>query len=109
MQFEDYQTKIREFAKYPEKESLAYLSLGLNGEAGEVAEKVKKLIRDGIDPGTQNDWTHGVMRELGDALWYIAELATFLGYRLDEVASANIEKLEGRKNRGALGGSGDNR
>ena len=109
MEFNEYQKRIRDFAKYPKAHALEYLALGLNGEAGEVAEKVKKLIRDGVEPGTEQDWNHALLRELGDALWYLSELAYLMGHTLDEVATTNIEKLESRQKRNMLGGSGDNR
>lgn len=83
--------------------ALAYLALGLNGEAGEVAEHIKKYIRDShVDTGA-------VIKELGDTLWYLARLADELGYTLEEVAELNLLKLADRKERGVIGGSGDER
>ena len=84
--------------------------LGLTGEAGEVADKVKKVLRDKNgeffkDPSTREE----IMKEIGDVLWYCATLANDLGYSLEEVAEANIKKLSSRKERGMLGGNGDNR
>ena len=79
------------------------LALGLCGETGEVAEKVKKQVRDGVFN------RHEVAKELGDVLWYLSNLANDIGYNLDEIADMNIEKLTSRKNRDKIKGSGDNR
>jgi NTP pyrophosphatase (non-canonical NTP hydrolase) len=79
------------------------VTLGLVGEAGEFANKVKKITRDG-------DYNHfALMRELGDILWYIAMAADELGISLETIAWDNIEKLTERKIRGTLHGEGDNR
>jgi NTP pyrophosphatase (non-canonical NTP hydrolase) len=78
------------------------------GEAGEVADKVKKVIRD--DHGIMTDEKKlEIAKELGDVLWYLAQLSTELGFALDKVAEMNIEKLYSRKERGVISGSGDNR
>src|SRR5581483_10874187 len=82
--------------------------LGINGEAGEVAEKVKKIIRDRNGKVTEQDKTE-LAKEIGDVLWYLAVFAHQLGFSLEEVARDNLEKLSSRKARGVLGGSGDNR
>jgi len=80
---------------------LTYLALGLNGEAGEVADKIKKYLRDGkLDIG-------GVVYELGDVCWYIARLADALGYDFEDLLTINHAKLEDRKARTVLQGSGD--
>lgn len=80
---------------------LSYLGLGLNGEAGEVADKIKKHLRDGkLDIG-------GIIYELGDVCWYVARLAESLGYSLEDVLEINHSKLESRKTRDVLTGSGD--
>lgn len=82
---------------------LSYLALGLNGEAGEVADKIKKHLRDGkLDIG-------GIIYELGDVCWYIARLADSLGYSLEDILAINNAKLESRKTRDVLTGSGDER
>jgi len=82
---------------------LSYLALGLNGEAGEVADKIKKLLRDNkLDVG-------GVIYELGDVCWYVASLADSLGYSLEDILTINNAKLESRKTRDVLTGSGDER
>ena len=103
MKFDDYQDKTEETAVYPEENAIEYLALGLNGEAGEVAEKIKKSIRDDKELGDE------MKDELGDILWYLAQLSDELGYDLSEVAGRNIEKLFDRKERDKLHGSGDDR
>lgn len=109
MDFDEYQKKSRKTALYPDAgNNFVYPTLGLSGEAGEVAEKIKKVIRDKngkIDQETKDM----IKKELGDVLWYVAQLATELGLTLDEVAEHNIEKLYSRLERGKIGGSGDNR
>jgi NTP pyrophosphatase (non-canonical NTP hydrolase) len=106
MELNEYQVAADKTAIYPGRDEplgLYYASLGLVNEAGEVAGKVKKVIRDGgYDPNTIAD-------ELGDVLWYAAVLASEIGFTLDEVAERNLSKLSSRKDRGVLQGSGDNR
>lgn len=109
MTFEDYQTKARSTAIYPDIDNnFIYPTLGLSGEAGEVSEKIKKVMRDGkgviTEPVRQE-----IKKELGDVLWYVANLAKELGLSMDDIAQSNIEKLLSRKERGVLQGSGDNR
>jgi len=103
MDFKEYQTKAVSYAVYPATHKVLYPTLGLCGEAGEVAEKVKKQVRDGVFS------RHETAKELGDVLWYLTNLANDLGYSLNEIASNNIEKLDSRKVRGVIKGSGDNR
>ena len=109
MELNDYQRESRKTALYPEVGSNAiYPTLGLVGEAGEVADKVKKILRDkkGIfDKGSKD----AIKLELGDVLWYISQLSSELGYELEEVADANLQKLKSRKVRGKIQGSGDDR
>ncbi|HCP08720.1 MAG TPA: hypothetical protein DIT25_02910 [Candidatus Moranbacteria bacterium] len=109
MNFEEYQTKSRRTALYPNiGENFIYPTLGLTGEAGEVAEKIKKVIRD--NEGKLNDEIRmTIEKELGDVLWYISQLASELGLSLDDVAEKNIEKLASRLEKGTLHGNGDNR
>ena len=97
----EYQEKCKTTAIYPKKDAIAYLSLGLVSEAGEVAGKAKKIIRD----GTQFD----LASEVGDVLWYCAMLATELDVSLGKLMENNLDKLYDRKKRGALQGSGDSR
>ena len=109
MELNDYQRESRKTALYPEAGSNAiYPTLGLVGEAGEVADKVKKILRDkkGVFDKNSKD---AIKFELGDVLWYISQLSSELGYELDEIANANLEKLKSRKFRGKIQGSGDNR
>jgi NTP pyrophosphatase (non-canonical NTP hydrolase) len=103
-----YQNLSRRTAQYPREAWLTYPALGLAGEAGEVAEHVKKAIRD--DAGEITDERRAAMaKELGDVLWYTAQLATELGLELEDIARANLEKLLSRQRRGVLSGSGDER
>ena len=109
MEFNEYQKKSRETAIYPQQgENFIYPTLGLVGESGEVAEKIKKVIRDKegiIDEKTRE----AVEKELGDVLWYVAQLATELKLSLNKIVQINIEKLASRMERGKIKGSGDNR
>ena len=109
MDFKEYQKLSRETAFYPNHgDNFIYPTLGLCGESGEVSEKIKKVIRDKQGKISEAD-KQEIQKELGDVLWYLAQLATELGLSLDEVAIQNIKKLQSRKERGVLGGSGDNR
>lgn len=109
MDFKKYQEESRKTALYPDKgKNYVYPTLGLAGESGEVAEKIKKVIRD--KGGVIDDETREMLKkELGDVLWYVSQMASELGLSLDEVAEGNIEKLFSRLERGKIGGSGDNR
>ena len=109
MDFNDYQKLSRETAFYPDMdENFIYPTLGLVGEAGEIAEKVKKIMRD--SGGVITDEARELLKkELGDVLWYVAQLSTEFGFKLDEVAEVNLKKLFDRKDRGVLAGSGDTR
>lgn len=104
----EYQKEAVKTADFPEKYKMIITSLGLNGEAGEVAEKVKKLLRD--NNGELDDAHRmGIVKELGDVLWYLAVLAHELGFTLQEVANVNIHKIQSRKERGVIHGEGDDR
>jgi NTP pyrophosphatase (non-canonical NTP hydrolase) len=108
MKLSDYQIKAREFSTYDKQYDVFYPILGLTGEAGEVANKFKKVIRDKdgvIDVQSNLE----MAMELGDVLWYVSALATDLGYSLEDIAKMNINKLESRRERGTLQGSGDHR
>ncbi len=109
MNFETYQQRVLETAVYPNLgENFIYPLLGLNGEVGEVTEIVKKLYRD--DNGQLKiQHREKLKKELGDVLWYVAQLSTELGLNLDNIAQLNLEKLKSRKERGVLQGSGDDR
>ena len=107
MELRHYQEASRATAVYPDAgDNLVYPALGLCGEAGEVAEKVKKAIRD--DGGVLTDERREALAaELGDVLWYLAQLATEADLDLGVVAQANLEKLLSRQRRAVLNGSGD--
>ena len=124
--FNHYQKDTNETAKYPGAGSqtvgaINYTILGLIGEAGEIANKWKKLFRDrghlsssgktttDALQRTESEFLESIESELGDTLWYCARLATELGIDFGEVATANIRKLNDRQQRGTLHGSGDNR
>ncbi|MFP4514390.1 MAG: nucleoside triphosphate pyrophosphohydrolase family protein [Parcubacteria group bacterium] len=109
MNFLDYQQESRKTALYPEQDNnYIYPTLGLVGESGEVAEKIKKIIRD--KEGVVNDEDRrAIEKELGDVLWYLSQLASELKIDLETVAQKNIEKLQSRLERGKLSGSGDDR
>jgi NTP pyrophosphatase (non-canonical NTP hydrolase) len=113
MDFDEYQKASRKTALYPNVgDNVPYITLGLAGESGEVAEKVKKLIRDHNFKHVSDiseDQKDELIKELGDILWYIAQMATELGRPLEEVAVKNIEKTHSRLAREKLHGDGDNR
>ena len=103
--FSKYQKETRQTAIYPKDKALEYLCLGLASEAGEVAGKLKKVIRDTPEEFPKKD----MISELGDVLWYLARIADELDVDLSNVAQGNINKLLARKNKGTIKGSGDNR
>lgn len=116
MTLNDYQKAALTTAVYPREFKAIYPALGMAGEAGEVADKMKKIIRDTdikrneqgaieIEPKKAAE----IAKEVGDVLWYVATMANDLGISLESIAAMNIEKLQSRKRRGVLGGSGDNR
>lgn len=119
--FYNYQAKAHEFANYTDKEikgydeelkfedsGLEYPVMGLTEEAGEVAGKFAKIIRDKKGVITQDD-KNEIIKELGDVLWMVSEIAKRLDCSLQHVAHVNIEKLTSRFKRGKINGSGDNR
>lgn len=109
MDLNQYQTAALKTAIYPSMgDNFAYPALGLVGEAGEVADKLKKVIRD--NDGVLTDPVRdAVAKELGDVMWYLAVLAYELDYDLSTIAQNNLDKLASRQERGVLSGSGDNR
>lgn len=109
MTFFEYQNEAKKTAVYPKiGNNYTYPVLGLVGESGEVAEKIKKTIRD--DNGIiTNKKKEEIKKELGDVLWYLSQLCNELGIDLADVAETNLKKLKSRQMRGKLSGSGDNR
>jgi len=109
MDFRSYQQQSRSTARYPDSGSNPfYPTLGLCGEAGEVADKVKKVMRDRGGEFSP-EVIEALKFELGDVLWYLAQLASELGLDLEEVAAANLAKLASRAARNVIAGDGDNR
>ena len=106
--FDMYQKQAKKTAIYPKSAGVMYPALGLTGEAGEVANKVKKIVRAG-PANSPSDWREQIAYELGDVLWYCAALASDLGLSLGRIATDNANKLSSRKERGTIGGSGDSR
>ena len=116
MELNKYQSQALETRAYPEEFRVIYPALGMNGEAGEVADKVKKIIRDteitrnedgSID--LSNEQKEALAMEIGDVLWYVAILSYDLGYSLEDIAIMNYQKLHSRMQRDKIKGSGDNR
>lgn len=110
MTLEEYQKKALTTVIKTDSEfrDLLHWVLGINGEAGEIAEKVKKIIRDKNAVVSEEDKAE-LAKEVGDVLWYLAVFAHHLGVPLEEIAQQNLDKLQSRKKRGVLQGSGDNR
>ena len=109
MDFDNYQIEARKTAIYPNKDkNFIYPTLGLVGESGEVAEKIKKILRD-KNGNLDNESKLALKKELGDVLWYLANLCNELDFSLDDVAKTNLEKLNLRLSRGKISGSGDER
>lgn len=111
--FDEYQEMARRTAIYPEVGecsplSLAYVALGLS-EAGEIQGKIKKILRQDEGSEVTEKQKSALIKEIGDTLWYLAQLASELGYGLGEVADANIKKLADRQERGVIKGNGDER
>lgn len=111
MHFDEYQLRTAETAIYPDAgkqtvAAVAYVALGLTGEAGEVANVVKKMLRDGL---TFDEARERIIGEAGDILWYLSQICTECDLDLSEVATENLGKLRDRQARGVLGGSGDHR
>tara|TARA_R100000030_G_scaffold84151_1_gene67237 strand:- start:119 stop:502 length:384 start_codon:yes stop_codon:yes gene_type:complete len=105
----DYQSRACETAIFPKEKATEYLTLGLTGEAGEIANKVKKFIRDGAPKDEYLAKRIEIGYEIGDVLWYCAVLAEELEMNLGHIMEKNLEKLADRHKRGKISGSGDNR
>ena len=105
----EYQIRAAETAIFPKEKALEYLTLGLAGEAGEISNKVKKLIRDGADREDYHAKLNAIGHELGDVLWYCAMLAKEVDMNLGRIMEDNLDKLADRKARNRLQGDGDNR
>lgn len=109
MKLSEYQSRARETAIYPVNEfAVIYPALGLCGEAGEAADIVKKSIRDNGGAFTPEQSAR-LRKEVGDVLWYASNLASDMGWKLEDIAQENLDKLASRQERGKLGGSGDDR
>ena len=106
MNFNEYQKLARSTAIYPKESKVIYPALGLCGEAGEVADKIKKTIRG---DSSLEEVTGNIADELGDVLWYLAILADDLGVELEDVAKWNVDKLQRRMKSNKIKGDGDNR
>ena len=113
MNIDEYQEKAKKYDFFEETEDfnkVAFLEkvLGIVGEAGETADKIKKIIRDKSGKPTDGDKVE-ITKELGDILWYLANIARYMGVTMTEVAQMNLDKLESRRERNKLHGEGDNR
>jgi len=113
MEFDQYQEKIKKYDLMEPENGVVSMGmvekvLGLAGESGEVTDKFKKIVRDKNGKISEDDKGE-IVKELGDVLWYVAIIARYLNVPLSEVAEKNVEKLESRRQRGKLNGSGDNR
>lgn len=104
----EYQQMALETANYPQEYKVIYPALGMAGEAGEVADKVKKIIRDNSSKVSEEKALE-IAKEVGDVLWCCATMANDLGFDLETIAQMNYEKLHSRQQRGKISGSGDNR
>ncbi len=109
MNFNEYQKKSRRTAIYPHAgNNFIYPTLGLSGETGEVAEKIKKILRD--KEGKLDSENRDILqKELGDVLWYLAQIATETGLSLEDIAQGNLDKLRNRQKDNKLQGEGDDR
>lgn len=108
LQFNDYCKAAASTDRYPNECKPWVYALGVTGEAGELADKIKKVYRDG-NGVFRTEERHEIMKELGDVLWYVTRLGATLGFSLEEIAAQNMAKLADRAKRGVIGGSGDNR
>lgn len=110
MELKEYQEKALTTTFHQEKYKVIYPALGLGNESGEVMGKIKKWLRGDDGEGIMSDdRKEGLKGELGDVLWYLAVLAHDLGLSLEDIAKANLDKLQSRKERNMLKGDGDKR
>jgi NTP pyrophosphatase (non-canonical NTP hydrolase) len=109
MDLKIYQERASKTAIFPNEKAMEYLALGMTSEAGEVAGKVKKLIRDGADQEGLEQARIDIALEVGDVMWYCAMLAKEIDTDLESIMFANLSKLEGRQKRNTLHGEGDHR
>jgi len=108
----EYQLNSEKYAAYEkysikESEIIPFLALGITGEAGEIANKIKKHIRGDYNILNQDSKAKEIALELGDVLWYVSELANCLGFTLDDIAKLNLEKLYLREQNNTIQGDGD--
>lgn len=109
MNFDEYQKEAKVFADYPNiGNNIFYPVLGLSGESGEIANKIGKIMRDGLDI-KDTKFRDKIKEDMGDVLWFLSQIGIELNISLEDVARYNIKKLESRKKRGVLHGDGDNR
>lgn len=108
MTIKTYEELINKTSKFPQDQALTYLALGINGEAGEIAEKVKKLIRD-TDGKETEEFKTALKKECSDVLWYLTALSKHLGSGLEEIMQINHDKLTKRLETNTIHGSGDDR
>lgn len=107
MELNEYQKKALETAVYDDTNPVAYCILGMAGEAGEVANKYKKVLRG--DKELDENLKYEIAKEIGDVQWYIAALSHLIGYSLDSICDINLTKLNQRREDGTIKGDGDNR
>ena len=107
MDLDEYQSVSQATTVYPQESKIVYPALGLAGEAGEVANKAKKILRG--DYELTEEVRVAIADELGDALWYLAAVAGDIGYTLNDIAQRNINKLSDRRRRGVIRGTVDTR
>lgn len=109
MEFNEYQKEAIKTVCYDDSIGPYYSVLGLCGEAGEVADKLKKIYRDKDWKNIEEDDRQAIRKELGDVLWYVAKMCDDLGFDLESVATCNLNKINKRKETNTLHGEGDNR